>query len=339
MAHQLNFSRGKTSMMYVNEVPWHGLGQKLDNLATAKECIEAAQLDFKVEKWPVLGKSKGGIMTKVSDTHFATVRTDTNQILGTVGTGYQPVQNVDGFSFFDALIGDGEAVYETAGALGLGERVWMLAKLPDYIRIGKSDDIINKYLLLLMSHDGKSSIVAKLTPVRVVCNNTLSLALTDGEQQVRVRHSRNAKQKLEQAHKLLQLTNKVYDQVSAAFEKMSLIKVSESQLMRYINALVPDNADSENHTRTEKARAEIFELAHVGQGAELETAKGTLWGGYNAAVEYADHVRSYRGGDNGRLNSLWFGSGERFKQGAFDLAMKAVEAGGITSNILKGQNN
>ena len=180
MAHNLNEANGKTSMMYVNEVPWHKLGTKLENPATAAEAIQAAGLDFNVVKktltttapdLPVVG-------------HYATVRTDNLQVLGVVGSRYEPIQNRDAFTTFDELVGEGEAIYHTAGVLGKGERIWILAKLPDYIRVN-GDDLVEKFLLLTNSHDGSGPVRVKLTPIRVVCENTLTVALDGREQEVR----------------------------------------------------------------------------------------------------------------------------------------------------------
>jgi len=138
MAHNLEQRDGKTSMFYTAEVPWHKLGTKLNNPATSKEAIEAAGLDYTVVKAP-LEAVINLIDRKPVNNHFATIRTDSNEVLGIVGNRYAPIQNKDAFSFFDALVGGNEAIYDTAGVLGKGERIWILAKLPDYIRIGKND--------------------------------------------------------------------------------------------------------------------------------------------------------------------------------------------------------
>ena len=181
MAHNLLIQNGQASMFYLSEVPWHGLGVKLDRPATAKEAIEAAQLDWPVIKLPLFAGSKHIVVPD----KFAVVRKTrnlvqkTDPVLGIVGKDYTPLQNCDAFRFFDPMVGQNAAIYHTAGALGQGERVWILAKLPGHIRVAK-DDITEKYLLLSNSHDGKSSVQIKFTPVRVVCQNTLTIALNDG---------------------------------------------------------------------------------------------------------------------------------------------------------------
>lgn len=162
MAHELSTENGKAAMMYVGQVPWHGLGQKLDKPATSAEAIKAAHLDWEVAKVPLYLKGSNGY--RLADETFAIVRSDVSHPapLGIVGTSYQPLQNRAAFVWFDEIVGQDAAIYHTAGALGSGERVWILAKLPGEIRV-KGDDIAEKFLLLSNSHDGKSSVQVKFS--------------------------------------------------------------------------------------------------------------------------------------------------------------------------------
>lgn len=315
MGHNLNETTGRVSMMYVGETPWHTLGTKLDNPATASEAIEAAGLNFTVEKWP-LRTERGSFPV---ENHFATIRTDTNQVLGVVGSHYEPIQNKDAFTTFDALVGAGEAIYHTAGALGKGERIWILAKLPDYIRIN-GNDIVEKFLLLTNSHDGSSVVRIKLTPIRVVCENTLAFALSGAEQEVRIRHTIQASEKLKQAHEILGLTNKLYSELERIFNRMSEVKITTPMLTDYVREIFPDIPNAEPSSKRKEMRERINELAEVGTGADI--ARGTLWGAYNAVTEFVDHVRLNSKNDSVRLKAMWFGSGERIKRQAF---MRAIE--------------
>jgi phage/plasmid-like protein (TIGR03299 family) len=316
--HNLNINNGKASMFYVGSPPWHQLGVQLQNPATAQEAIQAAGLDYKVKLKPV--KTIVNRKHKVVPNTFATVRTDTSEILGVVGSRYEPIQNKDAFSFFDALVGSDEAIYETAGVLGRGERIWILAKLPDYIRVGKND-IVNKYLLLTNSHDGSAVVRAKLTPIRVVCSNTLSVALNGGEQEVRIRHTANAIHKLEQAHKLLGLTNNLYQQLDTILNRMALRKITGKQLIDYVKTLVPANPEATFQTRNENIRNTILSLYESGQGSDMN--RGTVWSAYNAVTELVDHVQHSRNSDK-QLRSMWFGSGKKLKLRAFALAQKML---------------
>jgi phage/plasmid-like protein (TIGR03299 family) len=187
MAHDLNFNEANNdySFFSVKEKAWHKLGKIVEQYPTSAEAIKFAGLDYTVEKRPlftVTGEEftnssiNSDIIipaTPIKVPHyFATVRNDNNAVLGVVGKDYQVVQNMDAFAFFDAIVGGGDGIlYETAGALGKGERIFITAKLPGYIRVGK-DDFIEQYLMLTTSHDGFGSITAAFTPVRVVCRNS-----------------------------------------------------------------------------------------------------------------------------------------------------------------------
>lgn len=191
MSHDLATINGQSAMMYYGEVPWHGLCQKLDGPATAAEAIRAANLDWKVEKTP-LHIHQGKLYPKVPD-RFVIVRQDQAAsdapptVQGIVGRDYTPLQNREAFDWFDPIADGAKAIYHTAGALGDGERVWILAKLPDAIQV-IGDDIADKFLLLSNSHDGSSSVQVKFTPIRVECQNTLTMALSQGRS-LRIAHT------------------------------------------------------------------------------------------------------------------------------------------------------
>jgi phage/plasmid-like protein (TIGR03299 family) len=192
MAHELEIRNGEASMFYVNEVPWHGLGTRLSGPATAAEAIKAAKLDWTVAKVPLYAV-QGETSVRVPDA-YGVIREDlwgqpACPVLGIVGKHYTPLQNAEAFTFFDPIVGQNAAIYHTAGAIRDGERIWLLAKLPSQIVV-VGDDVADKYLLLSNSHDGGSAVQVKFTPVRVVCNNTLTLALSSGPT-IRVAHTRN----------------------------------------------------------------------------------------------------------------------------------------------------
>jgi phage/plasmid-like protein (TIGR03299 family) len=315
MAHNLNFVEGKASMFYVGDPPWHQLGQRLDNPATSEEAIRAAVLDYTVSKKPLKAVLRTKKYTDISD-HFATVRTDTGDVLGVVGGRYSPIQNRDAFTFFDSLVGAGEAIYHSAGALGRGERIWILAKLPGYIKV-HGEDIVEKFLLLTNSHDGSCLVRTKLTPIRVVCQNTLTAALSGLAEEVRIRHTPNAVSKLEQAHKLLGLTNVLYDQLEQILGTMANQKMSSVELLAYVSRVIPSPVDEIPNTRTSHVRDRILELHESGRGAEM--SRGSLWSAYNAVTEYTDHVLCSNDPER-RMKSIWFGGGEKLKQRAFKIA-------------------
>ncbi len=322
MGHNLNVANGKVSMMYVGEVPWHELGTKLDSPATAAEAIAAAGLAFTVEK--MLLKTR--TLDLPVEGHYAMVRTDTHDVLGVVGGGYVPIQNRDAFTMFDALVGEGEAIYHTAGALGKGERIWILAKLPEYIRVN-GNDIVEKFLLLTNSHDGSGAVRAKLTPIRVVCQNTLAIALSGFEQEVRICHVGNAEEKLKKAHEILGLTNKLYAELDQVFNRLSDTKLTGTMLTDFVQSVFPlqPTTNTNGNGRGTHVHDKVLQLVEEGEGAEL--ARGTLWGAYNAVTEYVDHCRIANATDSMRLKSMWFGSGERIKKKAFIVARGLIGLG------------
>lgn len=326
MAHELRINEnGQADMMYFGEKPWHGLGTELANPATAEEAIKYAGLDFEVVKVPLFIYPDSPISVPGQ---YATVRTDTNDVLGVVGERYNPLQNSEAFGFFDPLVDRDEAMYHTAGTLGKGERIWIMAKLPDYISV--KGDQVDKFVLLASSHDGSGSIIAKFTPIRVVCNNTLSAALAGKSDTVKIRHTRTMKDRLAEAHRVLGLSNKIYDQLDAIFNQMAETKITDEAMKTYIiNSLTPDNKSEEEKeemsTRLINITNRVIGLTEEGMGMNHEATKGTLWGAYNALTEYADHHKVVRGDDaNARLTSIWFGTSEFLKNKAFSLAVQML---------------
>ncbi len=215
MAHNIHLDEqtGKHSFFSVKEKAWHGFGQIVQDYPSSAEALKFAGLDYEVIKEDIYTtsfNSDGQAMdfTKRIKTHFATIRKDTGDVLGVVGKDYQIVQNVDAFTFFDSIVGGDGIQYETAGALGNGERIFITAKLPNYIKVGR-EDLIEQYLFLTTSHDGYGSITAAFTPVRIVCNNTLNAALRNHSNSIKIRHTANAKDRLEQAHKVMGISNQL----------------------------------------------------------------------------------------------------------------------------------
>src|SRR5437016_663386 len=193
MAHELLIQNGKAAMMYVGAPPWHGLGRKLDHPpASAEEAITAAGLDWDVRLVPLYA-AEGRHRLAVPD-RFAIVPSDRwgqrhCPVFGEVNGTYTPIQNIEAFRFFDPFISSKTATYETAGALYSGEKVWVLAKIKENIRI-TVDDEVERYLLLVNGHDGNTPVSVLFTPVRVVCQNTLNQALVraGGNNVTRLQH-------------------------------------------------------------------------------------------------------------------------------------------------------
>ncbi|MEZ5941144.1 MAG: DUF932 domain-containing protein [Planctomycetaceae bacterium] len=322
MPHDLAITNGQTAMMYAGETPWHGLGTKLDEPATAAEAIEAAGLDYQVNLRPI--ETDDGILIPQRK---AVIRTDSNQVLGVVGNSYQPVQNHDCFGFLDSVVEDGRLRYHTAGALGQGEKIWMLAKLPDEIRIKDSDDVTEQFLLLSNSHDGSSALRVFFTPIRVVCANTLGVAERRNRGQgVSIIHKGDLTAKVTEAQEILGFAKRFYDDLGERIHRLASHYPSRRQLELYFMSLYPDHPESKNK-RAENVRQELLRLFEHGRGQEIPATKLTTWAAFNAVTEFVDHHRSTRGQTNlerksRRLESAWFGSGAKLKAEAWIAALE-----------------
>src|SRR6185312_11087595 len=339
MAHNINEENGKHSFFSVKEKAWHGLGQIVDQYPTSAEAIKYAGLDYEVIKSPLFTYQKdetigdNGEVVEGSPmavpNHFATVRTDNHAVLGVVGKDYEIVQNVNAFEFFDAIVGGGDGIlYETAGALGKGERIFITAKLPGYIRVGKQD-MIEQYLFLTTSHDGFGSITAAFTPIRIVCNNTLNAALRNHSNAFKIRHTANAKERLEEANKLMGITNQLGNELEEIFNQWAKIRITDPKVKKLIQmALVPNKEvlqniqagkEDELSTCFKNMADAAFEYAMTNETQQLETTKGSLFGAYNAVTGYFQNVRTYKN-EEAKLKSLLLGgTGQMRTQKAFNL--------------------
>ena len=337
MAHQINRNErtGKDSFFSVKEKAWHGLGQIVEGYPTSKEALQLAGLDFEVLKRPNLHLLDNGKQI-VSKSSFYTYRPDTGVVLGDrLGADYQVVQNTDAFAFFDEIVGGDGIMYETAGALGKGERVFITAKLPGYIKVGK-DDLIEKYLFLTTSHDGYGSITAAFTPVRIVCANTLSAALKDCSNSVKIRHTMNAQDRLKEAHKVMGISNRLTMQMEEIFNQWAKVPVTDKEVKKLIQlALVPNkevlrniqtgNLDDLSACFNNMCDS-AYEYAMASPTQQTDTARGTLFGAYNAITGYFQNVRTYKN-DEAKFKSIMDGTGKLRTQAAFDLCLDFVRHG------------
>lgn len=312
-------------MFYFGEVPWHGLGTKLDKPATSKEAIKAAKLDWSVSKKQLYLPE--GI--PVRDT-FATIRIDNpDNVLGVVGKSYTPLQNNEAFEFFDSIVGADKAIYHTAGTLLEGKIVWILAKLPGEIRL-TSEDISHKYLLLSNSHDGSSAVQVKFTPVRVVCNNTLTLAFSDGKFHS-VWHQKNVKKQLKDLPKLMGLVDSRYKEIEDSFKELLKVQMTDITLDKYLKNVFPDPRYKNNeqvydyeHAKAKSNRQWAKYFFENGAGNDLATVKGSLWAALNGVTEFVDHRVTKQSQDR-KVNSVWMGDGAKVKEKSFSVAMNMLE--------------
>jgi len=347
MGHNLNFNErtGRYSFFSVKEKAWHNLGQVVTDYPTSSEAIKHAGLDYEVVKSPLFTNSFENVQATTDlntgepvtvPNYFANVRSDNNTVLGVVGKDYHIVQNRDAFAFFDAIVGGEEGIlYETAGALGNGERIFITAKLPDYIRVGNGDDVTEKYIFLTTSHDGSGSITAAFTPVRIVCQNTLNASLKNMTNVVRIKHTSGAKQRLENAHKVMGLANTLSSQLENIFNEWATVKVKDDEVKKLIQlALCPNKetydllkkgAQDELSTAFKNMVEDAFAYAMINDTQLMKTTKGTLFGAYNAVTGYYQNVRNYKD-EEAKLQSIVMGGTAQTKaQKAFELCADYVK--------------
>ncbi len=322
------------TMMSVKETPWHGLGKIVTGLQTSKEAIVAAGLDWQVRKIQNEYTVKGPGRSKVRlvGKGFQVVREDNNESLGDVGNRWEPQQNREGFAFMDEVIGRKAAVYETAGALGRGEKTWIMAKVGGLITLG-GDDVIDKYFLIANAHDGTKAIKFAVTTVRVVCQNTLHLALTEAEKGERIfsiRHSANAGDKVDKVIEYLGIATKKFEDFADMAQAMTKVKINTAKFDEFLGLVgVDTEAKGGKKASTYTDIVDAFENA---PGSKLVTAKGTLWGALNAITNYTSHTRptrvtkssGFQSEGEARLNSVWFGSGAAMNERALKAAQGIV---------------
>lgn len=325
MAHQINIENGRANVMVVGKPAWHGLGQVLNSPATAEQAITEAGLAFYVEKQPIF-LADG---TKVPK-RYATVRTDLDgpgRPLGVVSDRYEVLQNTDAFSFFDSIVERDEAVYHSAGVLGQGERIWVMAKLPEHISIKGVDDI-NAYVTLLSGHDGKTGVSAFVHLERIVCNNTLQVAIRQGKEKnkfVRFSHKSGIVDRITNGATLLGIVNNYVQDIGDVFTTLSAKRVDNAYTQSFVQALFPALPKDVVEKMSRKPSFEIYrgqvtDAIARGAGQDMPTAEGTAWGLFNGVTYFVDHLKKGSGNDpSKKQTSIWWGEGARIRQRAYDL--------------------
>ena len=274
------------TMFYTRTAPWHGLGTRVLEAPTSSAALSLAGLDWRVIQKPVL--TEDGLFISGFK---ATVRDRDNQVLGVVSDRYKVVQNEDAFAFTDELLGEG-VTYETAGSLQNGRRTWILAKLPQRYII--SGDEIDPYLVFMNSHDGTGAIKAAMTPIRVVCQNTLNLALSTARRSWSTIHTGDIHGKLQDARNTLLYADRYMAALGKTIEELSRQKLSDRQVLEYIDALfpLPEDASEARKKNLGKLKEDLKlryfdapDLQHVGKNAYRFV---------NAVSDFSTHARPLR---------------------------------------------
>ena len=344
MAHNIE------TMAYAGEVPWHGLGVQVDGNLTPNEMLQQAGLDWTVSKRNIFtynnavsDKADDLIM---SDDYYMLVRDSDNNILGPCGPRFIPTQNQEAFTFFKKFTDAGNMNMHTAGSLRNGKQIWGLAEINDGFTL-PGDDRIEGYLLVSVSHEWGKSNEIRFTPVRVVCNNTLSMALADKSQPAfKMPHTKVFdSQLITTAEEALGLASVRLDEYQKSAEFLSSKKYNENKVVSYIADLLQpklalqekitvenskniDTALAESKLRTleefQRTPHKVYEALEQQPGADLKSSKGTWWGAVNAVTYVVDHKWGHD--RDASMHNAWFGARASLKNRAMTKAIEYAEA-------------
>lgn len=284
------------TMMYVREKPWHGLGTMVQEAVNSADALRLAGLDWTVEQNPIqLWQPELGEAIK---NYKANVRTSDGKVLGVVSDKYKIVQNSEAFSFTDALIG-GDVRYNTAGSLNGGRKIWMLAQMPETEILG---DKVEPFLCFSNTHDGSGSIRVCMTPIRVVCQNTLNLALSGARRQWSTRHMGNLSQKMGEAQHSLEMANTYMGELAGYAERMANTKLYRDKLDSILDELFPsDDEDSKQKKINNKRVRDEFYVCYFAD--DIKKFQNTAYGAINAMSDMVTHNAPLRKTENYRENN------------------------------------
>lgn len=316
MAHEVE------KMSYLNEVPWHGLGNKLPSNQPIEVWLKAAGLDFEIKQTDVLfnAENENGNLLNLRSNNDATVlyRSDTNEALSVVSKRYKVVQPRDILGFYKDLVSVNGFELETAGVLKGGKKLWALAKTGQSVMLPGLDKV-KSYLLLATSCDGSLATTAQFTSVRVVCNNTLQMAVGESKVAVRVPHSTMFDPVA--VKQSLGLGLSAWEEFMTSIKAMSQRPVNKFEAMSYLVNVLGDPSLPLNQQPNQKSIQSVYGLfSGGGKGSQMPSAKGTAWGLVNGITEFVDAHRRARSQDS-RLDSAWFGQGAQIKQKGFEAAL------------------
>lgn len=317
MAHMVEMIDGVAQMAYRSSKgkPWHGLGTPVGDDMTPFEMMKAAGLDWEVQKVDTFIRYKGD---NVKTGQQALVRSTDGKILTQVGPGWNPVQNAEAFEFFTDFVSKGDMAMDTAGSLKDGRIVWALADVRDGFSLFGGDEV-KGYLLFSNPHQYGKSIDVRFVLERVVCNNTLTIALAEtGQPAVRVNH--RSIFDADRVKELLGLSHRKVETFKEAAEFLGSKQYGQKDLEKYFGAIFGESTKEDKLLSPTAERA--LEVVETQPGAEFR--KGSFWQMFNAVTYMTDHELG-RSNDT-RMTSAWFGANAKRKVDALNLAVEMAEA-------------
>ena len=317
MAHNIEMVDGKAQMPYVGETPWHGLGREVPSDLTPEQMLEAAGINWEVEKIKAYAKVGG---KNIDVGRSALVRKSDNKILDIVSNDWNPVQNAEAFEFFNDFIAEGDMEMHTAGSLADGQIVWALAKVKDGFDLFGGDEV-ESYLHFTNFHKYGFSTDVRFTPIRVVCNNTLTLSLnTKVERFVKISHRRefngdNVKLMLGIAQEKLAKYKEM-----AAF--LGTKRYTNENMVDYFKRVFPVAGGPDAKKELSKNAKVALSVVDTQPGADF--ARGSFWQLFNTVTYTADHLMGRT--QDSRLTSAWYGNGRNMKTRALETAIEMANA-------------
>lgn len=315
MAHNLYLNK----IGYHGATPWHKLGTQFADYMTADQAIEAAGLNYTVIKEQLQRPSTGDLMNA-----YCTINSANNKVLGIVKSRYEIIQPADCRVFFDELCGKAKGVYESAFAMGNGERICYLVKLPIEFEPIMGDKVDN-FMLLYNSYTGLEPLSIKLTPIRVICQNTFEMAMRNCTNVIKVNHTKNANERLAEAGRILKGMNDYFTLVGEKCKDLAAYNIDDDFIQAYINSLFGNESETPDNMKDIRFNnINMFKgRFHNGMGVDIPGVQGTAWHIYNAATEFADSILARgKNKDNDKdidtTKSVLWGPSAKFKQKAFD---------------------
>ena len=317
MAHQVE------TMAYAGELPWHGLGVPVSNDLTPAQMMQKAGVDWTVQECESFVDFNG---ERISTGQKALVRSTDGRVLTNVGKDWNPVQNEQAFEFFSEYVFAGDMEMHTAGSLKDGQMVWALAKVKESFDLFGGDQV-ESYLLFSNPHQYGKSIDVRFTPIRVVCNNTLSLSLSmQAERQVKVGH--RVEFNPGEVKEALGIASEKLATYREMAEYLGSKRFSMDKLIEYYNTVYPRTSDKRVQDKKlsvdtlSRNAKQCLDVLETQPGAEF--AEGSWWQAYNSVTFVTDHVQG-RNADN-RMYSAWFGGNQTRKKNALETAIEFAEA-------------
>ena len=331
MSHEIETHTTETgetiaAALFAREDAWHKLGTTLPDAFSAEDAMTLAHLGgWNVRKTPLTTITEEGVIdvpdrwAVVRNNPFTAGRVDA---LGVVGNHYVPIQNEEHATFLDALVDESGAHFETAGSLRGGREVFVTMKLPDHITVGGIDPV-EQYIAAINSHDGTSSFRLMVTPVRIVCANTLQAAMGNNRGVFNIRHTINSAQAINVAREALDMSFSYLNEFQAEAERMIQETMTRAQFRKIVEAEFGAAADAPQRTKTSRDNIVQQYMTLFSNADTQKEVRNTRWAAYNVFTEYADHFSNVQsaGGDiaTARAQRTILGAGNDIKQRAFEL--------------------